>query len=57
MDVELVVHEDRGLLAIQGPAAARTLQAMVTEDLSKMEFSRFQKMDISGVPCWVTRTG
>lgn len=57
MDVEMVVHDDRGLLALQGPSAVSILQPLVSVDLTKMYFSNFVKADIDGVPCWITRTG
>eukprot|EP01024_Parvocaulis_polyphysoides_P037358 TRINITY_DN3328_c0_g1_i2.p1 TRINITY_DN3328_c0_g1~~TRINITY_DN3328_c0_g1_i2.p1 ORF type:complete len:441 (-),score=71.15 TRINITY_DN3328_c0_g1_i2:181-1503(-) len=56
-DCELIVHDDRGLLAVQGPAAAEVIQPMVEEDLSKVYFSNFKKLNIKGVPCYLTRTG
>lgn len=27
------------------------------EDLDKIYFSNFRRLDIKGVPCWLTRTG
>lgn len=57
MDVEMVVHDERGLFALQGPKASPILQSMVDVDLSKLYFGNFIKADISGVPCWITRTG
>lgn len=57
LDVSMVVHDDRALLALQGPAAAPTLQGLVKDDLSKMYFSNFRKLDIKGIPCFLTRTG
>jgi len=55
--VSLEVHDDRGLLALQGPAAAEVLQAMTTEDLTKLTFSSFKRFSAGGIPLWVTRTG
>merc|ERR1712174_76168 len=40
-DVSITTHEDRGIFAVQGPAAADTLQKLVDIDLSKMYFSDF----------------
>jgi aminomethyltransferase len=57
MDVTMTVHDDRGLLALQGPSAMPVLQKMTQFDLSKFYFGMFAKFDIKGVPCWVTRTG
>jgi aminomethyltransferase len=55
--VEMTVHDDRSLLALQGPAAAETLAPLVDVDLSKMYFANFAKLDIAGIPCYLTRTG
>ena len=55
--MEMTVHDDRSLLALQGPAAAETLAPLVDVDLSKMFFSNFAKLDIAGIPCYLTRTG
>ena len=55
--VDLIVHDDRSLLALQGPAAAAVLQSMVSLDLSQLYFGNFVKEDISGVPSFITRTG
>jgi len=57
-DVTLTEHRDRGLLALQGPRAAATLEPLVKGlDLSKFYFSQFVKIDINGAPCYLTRTG
>jgi len=57
MDVQMTVHDDRGLLALQGPSAVSVLQPLVGVDLSKMYFGNFIETAIDGVPCWITRTG
>lgn len=56
-EVEMVVHDDRALLALQGPEAAAVLQRHVGFDLSSFYFSNFKKADIAGSPCYITRTG
>jgi hypothetical protein len=56
-DVSMDVHDDRALLALQGPSAAKVLQGMTKQDLSKFYFGNFARFDVAGVPCWVTRTG
>jgi len=56
-DVGWEIHDDRTLLALQGPNAAACVQALTKEDLSKMYFSNFRPFQIAGVDCWVTRTG
>ncbi|CAL5029936.1 unnamed protein product [Urochloa decumbens] len=56
-DVKWHIHDERSLLALQGPLAAPTLQLLTKEDLSKMYFSDFKMIDINGSECFLTRTG
>ena len=56
-DVSITTHEDRGIFAVQGPAAADTLQKLVDIDLSKMYFSDFTVAPIDGIESFITRTG
>ncbi len=56
-EVEMDVHDDRSLLALQGPAAAETLGPLMDLDLKDFYFSQFSKPDIAGIPCFLTRTG
>ncbi|KAI8462982.1 MAG: hypothetical protein J3K34DRAFT_389317 [Monoraphidium minutum] len=56
-DVTMEVHDDRALLALQGPSAAKVLQGMTQQDLSKFYFGNFARFDVAGAACWVTRTG
>lgn len=56
-EVRMEVHDDRSLLALQGPQAATVLQQHMKEDLDKFYFSQFIKTDVKGIPCFVTRTG
>ncbi|XP_051125576.1 aminomethyltransferase, mitochondrial [Andrographis paniculata] len=56
-DVSWHIHDERSLLALQGPLAAPVLQHLTKEDLSKMYFSDFRMLDINGVHCYLTRTG
>lgn len=51
------IHDERSLLALQGPNAAPCIQALTSSDLSSMYFSNFRSMQIAGIDCWVTRTG
>jgi aminomethyltransferase len=51
------IHDERSLLALQGPLAAEVLQTLTKEDLSKMYFSDFKIIDINGAECFLTRTG
>ena len=58
--MSIEVHDDRGLLALQGPSAMAVLQSLVKAsdiDLTKFYFGNFARFDIKGIPCWVTRTG
>ena len=55
--IDMEVHDDRSLLALQGPEAVQVLQQFVQQDLSQVYFSNFRKLDIKGVPCFLTRTG
>ncbi|GAB4815267.1 hypothetical protein N2152v2_002313 [Parachlorella kessleri] len=56
-DVRMTVHDDRALLALQGPQAARALQRYMEQDLDNVYFNQFLKADIRGIPCLMTRTG
>ncbi|CAN6454333.1 unnamed protein product [Victoria cruziana] len=56
-DVDWHIHDERSLLALQGPLAAPVLQMLTKNDLSKMYFSDFQMLDINGFACFLTRTG
>jgi len=56
-DVSWHIHDERALLALQGPLAAPALQKLAPEDLCKMYFSDFKVIPVSGIPCFVTRTG
>lgn len=58
LDVSMTLHDDRSLLALQGPAAHEVVAALAPGvDLKAMYFSDFRTFDIAGIPCWVTRTG
>ena len=51
------IHDERALLALQGPMASAALQGMTKLDLSKFFFGAFAMVDLAGIPCFVTRTG
>ncbi|CAG7868637.1 unnamed protein product [Brassica rapa] len=55
-DVLWHIHDERSLLALQGPLAAPLLQHLTKEDLSKLYFGQFQILDINGSTCFLTRT-
>ncbi|KAF5181261.1 Aminomethyltransferase protein [Thalictrum thalictroides] len=56
-DVSWHIHDERSLLALQGPLAAPVLQHLTKDDLSKVYFGEFRMMDVNGVHCYITRTG
>ena len=47
---------ERGLLALQGPAAAAVL-ARLAGDVERMPFMSAAEVSIAGIPCFVTRSG
>ncbi len=51
------MHDDRSLIALQGPAAVETLAKLTDLDLDNFFFSQFAKPNIAGIPCYLTRTG
>ncbi|KAL6990759.1 aminomethyltransferase [Sarracenia purpurea var. burkii] len=56
-DVSWHIHDERSLLALQGPLSAPVLQHLTKEDLSKIYFGEFRMLDINGAHCFLTRTG
>ncbi|KAG8490598.1 hypothetical protein CXB51_013745 [Gossypium anomalum] len=56
-DVSWHIHDERSLLALQGPLAAPVLQHLTKDDLSKIYFGEFRILDINGATCFLTRTG
>ncbi|XP_042407755.1 aminomethyltransferase, mitochondrial-like [Zingiber officinale] len=55
--VDWHIHDERSLLALQGPLAASVLQLLTKVDLSKLYFSEFCTLDINRSHCFLTRTG
>eukprot|EP00252_Welwitschia_mirabilis_P018809 TRINITY_DN4206_c0_g1_i1.p1 TRINITY_DN4206_c0_g1~~TRINITY_DN4206_c0_g1_i1.p1 ORF type:complete len:410 (-),score=86.30 TRINITY_DN4206_c0_g1_i1:271-1500(-) len=51
------IHDERSLLALQGPLASSTLQKLTKEDLSKLYHGHFRIADVNGSICYITRTG
>jgi len=51
------VHDERSLLALQGPLAPEVLQKLTSDDLSKLYFGDFKILKINGSDCFLTRTG
>ncbi|CAI0625938.1 unnamed protein product [Linum tenue] len=56
-DVAWHIHDERSLLALQGPLAAPVLQHLTKDDLSKFYFGEFRILEINGATCFLTRTG
>lgn len=56
-DVSLEIHDERSVLAFQGPKAAGVLQTLTKDDLSTLYFGMFKTIVLNGISCWVTRTG
>jgi aminomethyltransferase len=48
---------ERGLLALQGPAAAAVLARVCREPVERMPFMTGAEATVAGVPCFVTRSG
>ena len=53
-DIELV--NDRGLLALQGPAAAAVMKRLAP-DSQNLVFMRAKAMEVDKIPCYVSRSG
>ena len=58
-DVAMEYLEDRQLVALQGPAAPRVLERLVScgTDITKLAFMEGTEADLNGVTCHVTRCG
>lgn len=54
-----VLWDDRGLFALQGPAAKDVVQRLVGSavDVAKVEFGGCFNADIAGAPCFISRCG
>jgi aminomethyltransferase len=51
------VSDDMGLLALQGPQAAKILQTLTKTDLSAIGYYHFAEGDVAGMPLIISRTG
>jgi aminomethyltransferase len=54
--VQLLAHEDRALLALQGPAAAAVISRIGAE-AAKLPFMGVAAVTLAGAPCLVSRSG
>ena len=55
-NVKLVPHDDRALLALQGPNAATVMEELAP-GASAMKFMQCDTMEVASVACGVTRSG
>jgi len=51
------VSDVTSLLAVQGPKSLITLQKLMKEDLSKVEYYSFTRNSLAGIPMIISRTG
>ena len=51
------VSDDMGLLALQGPEAAKILQPLTKTDLSAIGYYHFAEGEVAGMPMIISRTG
>ena len=56
MGVRLQPHEDRALLALQGPAAA-TVMARLSQEAAGQPFMGVLSLPLAGIPCLISRSG
>jgi aminomethyltransferase len=54
--VQLHLHEDRALLALQGPAASAVI-ARLGQDAAALPFMGVAEVPLAGIPCLVSRSG
>ncbi len=54
--VQLHLHEDRALLALQGPAAAAVI-ARLGQEAAALPFMGIAAVPLAGIPCLVSRSG
>ena len=54
--VQLHLHEDRALLALQGPAAS-TVIARLGQEAAAQPFMGIAEVPLAGIPCLVSRSG
>src|SRR5215471_13275971 len=51
------VSDETGLLALQGPLAAKILQPLTSTDLSEIGYYHFAEGSVAGMPMIISRTG
>jgi aminomethyltransferase len=57
-DVELTdLSNDMAMMAVQGPKAVETVNAVTDEDVSEVKRFNIAEVTLAGLPCFITRTG
>ncbi|KAJ3311852.1 hypothetical protein HDV04_003592 [Boothiomyces sp. JEL0838] len=56
-DVNVDVLDHVSLVAIQGPSAAKVVEGLAKTNLDKFAFMTAKKLDLAGIPCYVSRCG
>lgn len=56
-DVKMHIHEENGIIAVQGPKAQEAMQRLTSANLETLYFSQFAELDLAGAKAWMTRTG
>jgi len=56
-DVAVDHLEDRGLLALQGPAAVEVMARLAGDDIRNMPFMSAAEIAVGGFSCFITRSG
>jgi len=51
------ISDDMGLLALQGPNAAKILQTLTKTDLAAIKYYHFEEGEVAGMPMIISRTG
>lgn len=55
-ETRLEIHDDRALLALQGPQAADVM-ARLSPGAAALRFMQVARLDVAGLACWVSRSG
>ncbi|KAJ3262643.1 hypothetical protein HK103_000172 [Boothiomyces macroporosus] len=56
-DVNVDVLDHVSLVAIQGPSAAKVVEGLAKTNLDKFAFMTAKKLELAGIPCYVSRCG
>ena len=55
-NIRLELHDDRALLALQGPSAAKVV-ARLSDEVSALGFMSAAEVTLDRIPCWISRSG